>query len=171
MELSNYCVAVQRTLNKTKNVEINMIMGLFGEAGEFIDQLKKHLFQGHEDPTLEDELGDTLWYLCNYANIVGTKLTEEKTEDYTYHRDTTLGEFLALQSDLSLLGRIETTAYHASTADYKEHVGYVLQRAYTRIKHLCALLKLDISEVRQKNIDKLMVRYPDGFDAERSVNR
>lgn len=171
MELSNYCEAVKRTLNKTENVEINMIMGLFGEAGEFIDQLKKYLFQGHDSPTLEEELGDMLWYLCNYANVVGATLTEEPKAGYTYHRDTTLGEFLALQGDLCLLGRIETTAYHTSTHDYTEHVSYVLQRLYTRVKHLCSLLKLDIHEVRQKNIDKLMVRYPEGFDVERSVNR
>lgn len=79
------------------------LMGLNGEAGEAIDILKKHMFQGHEldREHLAKELGDVAWYLAVSADALG----------------------------------------------------------YT------------LEQVLQMNIDKLRVRYPDGFEADRSLNR
>lgn len=82
---------------------VNGVMGLNGEAGECIDIVKKHLFQGHEldKEKLAKELGDVAWYLAATAHAIG----------------------------------------------------------YT------------LEEVMQGNIDKLKKRYPDGFEAERSLHR
>ena len=82
---------------------INGVMGLNGEAGEAVDLVKKHLFQGHEldKEHLAKELGDVAWYL-------------------------------------------------AATADA---IGY------------------DLETIFQMNIDKLRARYPDGFDADKSIHR
>lgn len=81
----------------------NAVYGLNGEAGEVIDLLKKHEFQGHQldRDKLIDELGDVLWYASLMATATGTTL----------------------------------------------------------------------EEVMRRNIDKLMKRYPDGFDKDRSINR
>ena len=51
-------------------------MGLNGEAGEAIDILKKHLFQGHEldSEHMAKELGDVAWYLAVSANAIGYDL-------------------------------------------------------------------------------------------------
>lgn len=54
------------------------LMGLCGEAGEALDILKKHLFQGH-DLDLEHvakELGDVAWYLAVSADAIGYDLEE-----------------------------------------------------------------------------------------------
>lgn len=82
---------------------LNGLMGLNGEAGEAIDILKKHLFQGHELDTVHmaKELGDVAWYLAVSADAIG----------------------------------------------------------------------YDLETVMQMNVDKLKVRYPDGFDAEHSLYR
>lgn len=79
------------------------LMGLNGEAGEAIDILKKHLYQGHEldKEHLAKELGDVAWYL-------------------------------------------------AVTADA---LGYTLE------------------DIFKMNIEKLRARYPDGFNADRSISR
>ena len=55
---------------------INGLMGLNGEAGEAIDILKKHLFQGHElnEEHLAKELGDIAWYLAVSADAIGYDL-------------------------------------------------------------------------------------------------
>lgn len=55
---------------------LNGLMGLNGEAGEAIDILKKHLFQGHELYTahMAKELGDVAWYLAVSANAIGYDL-------------------------------------------------------------------------------------------------
>lgn len=44
----------------------NGLMGLCGEAGEAIDILKKHMYQGHplDEKHLVKELGDVAWYLA-----------------------------------------------------------------------------------------------------------
>lgn len=101
-EYQNAALRTAAGLNH-KQLLINGVMGLNGEAGEVIDLVKKHLFQGHELPTdkLLDELGDTLWYLAISAAAIGRNL----------------------------------------------------------------------EEVMAHNVAKLLKRYPDGFDAERSVNR
>lgn len=82
---------------------LNGVMGLNGEAGECIDIVKKHLFQGHPLDTdkLLDELGDVLWYVAITADGIG----------------------------------------------------------------------VPFEDIMQHNIDKLRKRYPDGFDAERSIHR
>lgn len=86
-----------------KDVLINGVMGLCGEAGEAIDIVKKHLAQGHalDKEALIKELGDVAWYLAE-------------------------------------------TAY---------------------------ALDVPLEEVFQRNIEKLKMRYPEGFSAEKSINR
>ena len=51
----------------------NAAYGLNGEAGEVIDLLKKHEFQGHDLPEekLIDECGDVLWYCALLADALG----------------------------------------------------------------------------------------------------
>ncbi|MBQ8081446.1 MAG: nucleoside triphosphate pyrophosphohydrolase family protein [Clostridia bacterium] len=103
---SEYQRLAMTTLNPAlsrKDVLINGVMGLCGEAGEAIDLVKKHLAQGHplDREALLKELGDVAWYLAE-------------------------------------------TAY---------------------------ALDADLDDVLAANIEKLRRRYPEGFDAERSLRR
>ena len=81
MEMIEYQHLAQRTANP-KLEELDRIRngcyGLCGEAGECIDLLKKHEFQGHElnKEKLLDELGDVLWYIAQTAVGIGTTLEE-----------------------------------------------------------------------------------------------
>lgn len=86
-----------------KDLMINGVMGLAGEAGECVDMVKKHLFQGHEldKEHLAKELGDVAWYLAATAKAIG----------------------------------------------------------YT------------LEQVMHMNIDKLLARYPEGFETEKSLHR
>lgn len=63
---------------KEKDVLINGVMGLCGEAGEAIDLVKKHLAQGHvlDKERLAKELGDIAWYLAETAHVLGYSLEE-----------------------------------------------------------------------------------------------
>ena len=56
----------------------NAVYGLNGEAGEVIDLLKKHEFQGHDlpDEKLVDECGDVLWYCALLADALGFTLEQ-----------------------------------------------------------------------------------------------
>ena len=106
MTLSEYQKLAMQSLNpelSQKDVLLNGVMGLCGEAGEAIDVVKKHLMQGHplDRDHLAEELGDIAWYLAETA--------------------------------------------HA--------------------------LDLSLEDIFSANIAKLKRRYPEGFDAERSMHR
>lgn len=81
----------------------NGVMGMCGEAGECVDMMKKHLFQGHDldKEHLAKELGDVSWYVAITAHALG----------------------------------------------------------------------YDLDKIFEMNIEKLKARYPEGFDAERSLHR
>ena len=81
MTLNEYQQLALTTLNPAldpKDVLINGVMGLCGEAGEAIDVVKKHLAQGHEldRDKLIKELGDVAWYLAETAHALGVSLEE-----------------------------------------------------------------------------------------------
>lgn len=106
MTANGYQQMALRTMNtklSRRDVLVNGVMGLCGEAGEAIDIVKKHLAQGHDldRDKLIKELGDVAWYLAETA----------------YALDVTL------------------------------------------------------EEVLQLNIDKLMARYPQGFEEDKSLYR
>lgn len=75
----------QKAALRTKNPDLteieqlqNGLMGLNGEAGEAIDILKKHLFQGHDldKEHIAKELGDCLWYIALAADAIDYDLSE-----------------------------------------------------------------------------------------------
>lgn len=108
MTINEYQKAAMRTASgvaaaTSENLLLNGVMGLNGEAGECIDLVKKHYFQGHEldKDKMIGELGDVCWYLAISAEALGVTL----------------------------------------------------------------------EEVMQRNVDKLMKRYPEGFEVERSLHR
>lgn len=81
MTPNEYQRLAMATLNpalKKKDVLINGVMGLCGEAGEAIDIVKKHLAQGHEldREHLIKELGDIAWYLAETATALDVSLEE-----------------------------------------------------------------------------------------------
>lgn len=59
-----------------KDALTNAALGLCGEAGEFADIMKKHIYQGHEldSDHLAKELGDILWYVALGATGLGLTL-------------------------------------------------------------------------------------------------
>ena len=81
MTINEYQSLAMRTLNPEldkKDVLINGVMGLCGEAGEAIDIVKKHLHQGHEldKDKLAKELGDIAWYLAETATALDISLED-----------------------------------------------------------------------------------------------
>ena len=81
MTPNEYQRLAMTTLNPSlekKDILINVVMGLCGEAGEAIDIVKKHLAQGHEldREHLIKELGDIAWYLAETATALDVSLEE-----------------------------------------------------------------------------------------------
>lgn len=67
-----------RPESEGKNLIVGFALGLGGEAGEVLDDIKKREYHGRDIPiehTVE-ELGDLLWYASNIANQLGYKLSD-----------------------------------------------------------------------------------------------
>ena len=81
MTINEYQQLALRTepkISESSQRLLNGLMGLNGEAGEAIDLLKKHLFQGHwlDEVHIAKELGDVAWYLAVSADALGYKLED-----------------------------------------------------------------------------------------------
>ena len=81
MTANEYQRLAMTTLNPVldkRDVLINGVMGLCGEAGEAIDIVKKHLAQGHalDRDGLIRELGDVAWYLAETATALDVDLED-----------------------------------------------------------------------------------------------
>lgn len=78
MNMTDYQGLAQRTSATSDRMDKirNGCMGLAGEAGECIDLLKKHDYQGHalNNDKLAEELGDVLWYCAELAAGLGISL-------------------------------------------------------------------------------------------------
>lgn len=55
---------------------VGFALGLAGEAGEVIDDIKKRVFHGRKVPLehTAEELGDVLWYVANIATAYNLNL-------------------------------------------------------------------------------------------------
>lgn len=81
MELNKYQEIALRTHNVEQNMSealTNYALGLTGEAGEVADNIKKHIFHGHDlnKDEIVKELGDVLWYVSSLASMCDVTLDE-----------------------------------------------------------------------------------------------
>jgi NTP pyrophosphatase (non-canonical NTP hydrolase) len=81
MDMYEYQKRASRTIPKEKwfaTKASNFCMGLSGEVGEVVDEMKKVLYHGHDlnREEMEKELGDVLWYLTSLASIMNMDLSE-----------------------------------------------------------------------------------------------
>lgn len=81
MNLNKYKEEAPKTLNKElshRETITNMLLGMSGELGEVIDIMKKCLYQGHTTDLehLTEEVGDVMFYLVNFCNLMGIDLED-----------------------------------------------------------------------------------------------
>lgn len=81
MTLKEYQQNAVRTARETKPGERALLvaaLGLSGEAGEFAEVVKKHIFHDHpldRDKAIK-EVGDVLWYVVQACTALGVELEE-----------------------------------------------------------------------------------------------
>lgn len=67
-----------RPESQGKNLLVGFALGLGGESGEVIDDIKKVEYHGRNIPIehTAEELGDVLWYVANLATQLGYSLKD-----------------------------------------------------------------------------------------------
>lgn len=76
-----YQKATERTAGKFEDPKQELVawsMGIGGEAGEYVDGIKKHVFHDHEldKEAQAKELGDLLFYISRSAASLGYTLSQ-----------------------------------------------------------------------------------------------
>jgi len=77
MTFDEYTTQARRTWNGAPDI-IVAALGLTGEAGEFAEQVKKQIAQGHpfSKAKLSEEIGDVLWYCSLASDAIGISLDD-----------------------------------------------------------------------------------------------
>ncbi len=95
----------------------------------------------------------------------------QRTSNTNIELDKLINGCLGLAGESGeVLDIIKKALYQGHTMDI-EKVAEELGDVLWYIAEICAALHVDMDEVAEQNIAKLMTRYPDGFDAELSIHR
>lgn len=81
MNIKEYSEAIKRTRADLKYKEkdnLHMILGIVTESGELADVFKKDMAYNKKVDwvNVSEEIGDLLWYICNFCNINGIDVEE-----------------------------------------------------------------------------------------------
>lgn len=105
---------------------------------------------------------DITEYQNKSTRTINHKLTSEQLiSNMVFGANGELGEVTDI---------LKKTLYQGHELD-KEHLKEELGDVMFYLVNLATLYGIDFSEVLQGNIDKLLKRYPDGFDKNKSINR
>lgn len=106
-----------------------------------------------------------------YQSLAGRTLID--TPDYEYTGD----EIMLVWNALGLAGEagevadtIKKVVFHRHALD-RDALIKELGDVLWYVAAICTKLDVSMSEVMQRNIDKLKARYPEGWDRERSIHR
>ncbi len=174
----NYREEVKRTCPQieTDSYETKLTlgtMGLFGEAGEFVDVVKKHLFHGKpwDVAVALKELGDVCWYL-EYLKMIFKldDFKEDSIEREAY--DLSPGNFTR-SLEIGSLTLAHVVGMWVDNAHYshrrREPVNpsvarMDLYKVHCAIESLALICGANLAQVREMNVAKLRARYPEGFN-------
>ena len=170
-------------------------LGLAGEAAETSEKIIASLedsngFLGHT-PTIEDELGDTLWYAAVGSHAIGLTFQELldlgwddlnafQAEAYALEGIDGLPRRLALPHvALQMMIRAGTFADQVKKVAFHRHPFEDHQRGLethlAMVVHYIAVIghieQRTLSEIATRNIEKLQARYPRGFSTAASRRR
>lgn len=104
------------------------------------------------------------------------KLFTRKAEDFHITKDlndmgSVLNGCLGLAGETGeVLDMVKKWVFHEKELD-KEHLKKKIGDVMWYVAMLCESFGFDLDEILQMNIDKLMARYPEGFDTDKANNR
>ena len=98
------------------------------------------------------------------------KLAERTINRDCNNRQCEMHALHGMVGEIGELHSLYQKVYQGHVID-EEHAKKELGDLLWFIAEYCTALDWDLDEIMQMNIDKLKARYPQGFEAERSLNR
>jgi NTP pyrophosphatase (non-canonical NTP hydrolase) len=99
--------SISQRLESPKTIDLfHAGSGLATEAGEFLDNIKKHVFYGAEldEVNLKEELGDLFWYAalaCKSLNVTFEEIMKKNIEKLQTRYPEKFSEINAIVRDLN----------------------------------------------------------------------
>lgn len=157
-DIQDYSVCVGRLDSRLMRI-LHSILGISSEVVELTYAIIKNDFVN-----IEEELGDLYWYAT---------LLESEVPEPMKHRsvlpDCNLLDFLV--EDISVLSdKIKRVIFYGSSLDESE-ISLRVASVFGVLDEFCKNLSLDIERVKEKNISKLKIRYPEKFQESSALNR
>ena len=158
ISFEEYQKLAQRTSSTTtaRDKLINGALGLCGEVNEFITE---KLFIEKR----ATEAGDVMWYVAEIAEGLGVSLADVAAID----EPCVTGIY---EEAAQIADAVKKYAYQGHTIEK-----YEIMLGLNRIMHRIARRMFDygysMDDVMRGNVEKLLKRYPNGFEADRSIHR
>lgn len=163
MKLQEYQEKAKRTSADLGSDKLNlshMVMGMCTE----IPELEEAIYN-KDSVNIGEELADTYWYVANYETFRGYDMSEYEMANAGAFGTDILYTQIALLQDL-----IKKYVAYSRPIDVDEEKK-LLSRIKSNLFNMFISYKLDQGEYLQKNIDKLIARYPEKFTEDNAINR
>lgn len=179
LSLKDYHRLAMRTSPRDGHNKIdNGMLGLIGETGELVDLLKKHEYQSEPGTPFPmdaavNELGDVMWYLEELADGMDTSMNAISTLSFMGLDGMTKGvkQQPTVRKIILNLSAHANKIRRAVERNNKAELQLQMRRMLFCCAWLARIAGVPMTEVAQRNIEKLKKRYPDGFDAKVSMAR
>lgn len=173
MTLSEYQVVSGRYEAPGMDREQRLRHSVCGLASEVCELIEDWLF-GYTSVELVDEAGDVCWFMARVCAVRGLNMSVlAADEDAAYN----VRKYGAERSLIGALGRVEGVFQKELTGRPVSDAEIVvnLRLMLCAIAYLCGAegrcMSKVVEKILEKNIEKLKVRYPDGFTVARALNR
>lgn len=165
MNLQEYQILASRTcpsLGTSDKDYAHMISGIVTEYGELLDGYKKNLAYGKplDKVNIAEEWADGMWYFVNLARMFPDRCNIHLIEAGA-----------GWTTEVSSYGGIITDLIGFTCALGMGIAEDDLRVALAWWWHTGNVLELDRFKALENNINKLKLRFPDKFDADRAINR
>jgi NTP pyrophosphatase (non-canonical NTP hydrolase) len=137
---------------------LHCIIGIDTEVDEF-----EQAIDNDDSVNAREELGDMLWYMANYENLMGYTMEnlQSKIPEFPYE----------IQTFSSRLKDYFKKKIYYNTDKYDEEIKKDYERLKVAVIDTAHDMDISLNEAMSKVISKLRKRYPNKFSTKSSDNR
>jgi hypothetical protein len=143
----------------------NAALGLAGEFGEIV------LLGLNDHDEAIKECGDQLWYVAQACSATGIDFCGIVCRARMFPFRPLLTAVVTAIADVAEIAKKALYHDHPIGPGHLDTIGYALARIVANLDAVLQHHGATLEEAMALNIEKLRRRYPDGFSAERSINR
>jgi hypothetical protein len=147
--------------------KLHCVIGIMTEVQEMIEGL----IVG-DVINMKEEIGDMLWYIANYDNMIDFYGGEElEFFDKQVLEKTHVMDITPLKNPAELLLDMWKKKVFYNTDKYDNMIANTMANLKHEVVKFCQKNEWDINAIMHTNIEKLQARYPEKFTTDKADNR